>query len=285
MSLQQLLDGELMAVLAGRDLDAFGYFNIYPSDNKLYISCGGGMQYRVDNVDTTASSAVYSELTIEKLNEATYYLNSVYVRTSDVEVFPQLPLVQTGANARMGELSFRGGITAQELIDGEYVFLLDNNGNPTAAELQQGSGAAKVDFYLNENVVINGTIRDGEILHLVATSEGGPSLLNIGKSINGIAAIPELPINKTTNTSSYIVFNRSFNDNYAFERGVNIKLKNLTTEEINRADIAIQGDDMFIMDIFTHNKQFKVEGQGKVWFITALDSTFENLELYQIEYK
>lgn len=179
MTLQQFLDGDLMIVLAGRDVDTFGYFNIYPSDNKLYISYGGGMQYRVDNVDTSASSAIYSELTIEKLNDATFTLNSVYVRTSDVEVFPQLPLVQTGANARMGELSFRGGITAQELLDGKYVFLLDDDGNPTAAKLQQGSGAAKVDFLLNGNVVINGTIRDGEILHLVATSEGGPSLVQI----------------------------------------------------------------------------------------------------------
>lgn len=273
-----------MIVLAGRDLDTFGYFNIYPSDNKLYISCGGAMQYRVNNVDTTASSAVYSELTVEKLNDATFTLKSVYVRTSDVEVIPTLPLEQTGSNARMGELSFRGGVTAQELLDGKYVFLLDDNGNPTPAKLQQGSGAAKVEFILNENVVISGTIRDGEILHLVAQSEGGPSLLNIGESIDGITAIPELPINKTTNISSYIIFNRSFNDNYAFRSGVNIKLKNVATEEINRSDISIQGNDMYIMDIFTHQRQFKVTGQGKIWFITALDSTDENLEVCQIEY-
>lgn len=168
-----------MTVLAGRDLDTFGYFNIYPSDNKLYISCGGAMQYRVNNVDTTASSAVYSELTVEKLNDATFTLKSVYVRTSDVEVIPTLPLEQTGSNARMGELSFRGGISVQELLDGKFVFLLNDNGHPAPAKLQQGSSQNKVEFVLNENVVINGTIRDGDLLHLVATSQGGPALIQI----------------------------------------------------------------------------------------------------------
>lgn len=80
LTLQQLLDGALDVMLKnGRGEVSRGYFLIYPSDNRLYIT-GDTLDYLIDNVDTSATSTPYSELILERVHHADETLYSVKLK-------------------------------------------------------------------------------------------------------------------------------------------------------------------------------------------------------------
>lgn len=77
LSLQQLLNGALDVVFKDGHAELNeGSFTVYPSDNKLYVGANN-LDYVISNVDTSSSSAQYSELILERTASADETLYSV----------------------------------------------------------------------------------------------------------------------------------------------------------------------------------------------------------------
>ena len=183
MTLQQLLDGNLLPVISQHQQNVFGEFVVYPSDNMLYISAGGSFAFKVTNVDTRASSAVYSELELERVEGNHDTLVSIQLRTSDLAFTSPLPWSQEGAGVLMGEIFISGNITVSDLINGALDFFVDVSGVSTKATVTQGSSQDKINVSVNNSVVMTG-FYEGNILSMQATTGGGPALVQVIKAFD-----------------------------------------------------------------------------------------------------
>lgn len=142
LTLQQLLDGALDVVLKdGHDELVEGSFEIYPSDSKLYLG-GNSLDYCITNVDTSASSTVYSELILEKTLSAGEKLHSVSIHVPDVIVSPSLPW---SSNINRGSINLKTPLTADMLVSGALEISIDHRGS---------IDVARFDYFGNQLYII-----------------------------------------------------------------------------------------------------------------------------------
>lgn len=114
LTLQQLLDGALDVMFKdGHGELNEGSFQIYPSDQKLYVG-GSSLDYRITNVDTSSSSTQYSELILEKTLGADETLNSVSVRVPEISVLPSLPWTDA---TEEGSIAFKEQFTGEMITN------------------------------------------------------------------------------------------------------------------------------------------------------------------------